>query len=126
MTPRRTDFVLDLLDFMEEKLREALRDETSRVGAVNEAGGAVPVLRDRLRENELVQSQFMLVLGNELFEPHASERWRDLARPLDQYLRRLACRVEPIELHPDDERSVCEREGRYSALLVEEGLDGIP
>ncbi|MGL3107118.1 hypothetical protein [Bradyrhizobium sp. BR 1432] len=29
MTSRRTDFVLDLLDFMEEKLREALRDETS-------------------------------------------------------------------------------------------------
>ncbi|WJR75576.1 hypothetical protein [Bradyrhizobium sp. NP1] len=83
MTPRRTDFadfVLDVLDFTEEKLREALRDETSRVGAVNEAAGAVPVLRDRLRENELVQTQFMLVLGNEFFEPHASERWRDLAR----------------------------------------------
>jgi hypothetical protein len=69
-----TDFVLDLLDFMEEKLREALRDETSRVGAVNEAAGAVPVLRDRPRENELVQTQFMLVLGNELFEPQLKPR----------------------------------------------------
>jgi hypothetical protein len=46
----------------------------------SEAAGPVPVLRDRLREYELVQTQFMLVLGNELFEPHASERWRDLAR----------------------------------------------
>ena len=44
---------------MEEKLREALRDEISRVGAVSEAAGAVPLLRDRLRENELVQAQFM-------------------------------------------------------------------
>jgi hypothetical protein len=83
MTPRRTeftDFVLDLLDFMEEKLREALRDETSRVGAVNEAAGAVPLLRDRLRENEVVQAQFMLVFDNELYEPHAAGRWRDLAQ----------------------------------------------
>ena len=40
MTSRRTeftDFVLDLLDFMEEKLREALEDDASRIGAVGEA-----------------------------------------------------------------------------------------
>lgn len=83
MTPRRTEFaafVLDLLDFMEEKLREAQRDETSRVGAINEAAGAVAPLRDRLRENELVQAQFMLVFDNELYEPYATGRWRDLAR----------------------------------------------
>ncbi|WLB25262.1 hypothetical protein QIH85_25720 [Bradyrhizobium japonicum] len=83
MTPRRTefaDFALDLLDFMEEKLREAQRDETSRVGAVNESAGAVPLLRDRLCENELAQTQFMLVFDTELYEPHATERWRDLAR----------------------------------------------
>ncbi|UFW48210.1 MULTISPECIES: hypothetical protein [Bradyrhizobium] len=83
MTSRRTDFadfVLDLLDFMEEKLKEALRGETSRVGAVNEAAGTVAPLRDRLRENELVQTQFMLVFDNELYEPHATGRWRDLAR----------------------------------------------
>ena len=83
MTPRRTefaDFVLDLLDFMEERLREALTDESSRVAAVNEATGAVAPLRDRLRENELVQTQFMLAFDNELYEPHATGRWRDLAR----------------------------------------------
>lgn len=64
---------------MEEKLREALRDEISRVGAVSEAAGAVPLLRDRLRENELLQAQFMLVFDNELYEPRATRRWRDLA-----------------------------------------------
>jgi len=82
MTPRRTvfaDFILDLLDFMEQKLREALESEASRVGAVNEAAGAVPVLRARLRENEMVQAQFMLVFDNELYEPYATERWRNLA-----------------------------------------------
>lgn len=83
MTTRRTEFaafILDLLDFMEEKLREAQRDEASRAGAVNEAAGTVAPLRDRLRENELVQTQFMLVFDNELYEPHATGRWRGLAR----------------------------------------------
>jgi hypothetical protein len=40
---RRTEFtafVLDLLDFMEEKIREALDDESSRPAAIGEAAGA--------------------------------------------------------------------------------------
>jgi hypothetical protein len=41
-------FVLDLLDFMEEKLREAIADEASQASAVSEAAGALPLLRDRL------------------------------------------------------------------------------
>jgi hypothetical protein len=65
---------------MEEKLREALRDDTSRIGAVSEAAGAVPILRDPLCENEVVLTKFMLVFDSEFHEPHATERWRDLAR----------------------------------------------
>ena len=42
-------FVLDLLDFVEEKIGEAVADEASRPGAVGEAAGALPLLRDRLR-----------------------------------------------------------------------------
>ena len=41
-TTRRTalaPFLLDLLDFMEEKIREAMADETSQVGAISEAAG---------------------------------------------------------------------------------------
>lgn len=82
-TSLRAEFeasVLSLLDFMEEKLGEALQDETSRIAAIAEAAGALPTLRDRLRKNELAQTKFMLVFGNELHEPHATERWRDLAR----------------------------------------------
>ena len=80
---RRTDFaafVLDLLDFMEEKIREAIDDEVSRAGAIAEAAGAVPLLRDRLTENEVVQTGFMLVLDVELFEPHAAAWWADFGR----------------------------------------------
>ena len=39
---RRTElgpFILDLLDFMHEKISEAVADETSRPGAVSEAAG---------------------------------------------------------------------------------------
>jgi hypothetical protein len=84
MTPnRRTEFapfVLDVLDFMEEKIREALTDETSQVSAIAEAAGAVPLLRDRLQEDEVKQTQFMLVFDDQLFEPHATRWWWEFAR----------------------------------------------
>ena len=79
MTTRRraelAAFVLDLLDFIEEKIAEAITDERSRVAAVGEAAGAVPVLRDRLRENEVVDANFILVLGNAIEERSASRWW---------------------------------------------------
>ncbi len=79
MTPRRTEFaafVVDLLDFIEEKIGEAIESENSRLGAIGEAAGAVPVLRDRLRENEPVQANFILVLGN-IVEQRWASQWRD-------------------------------------------------
>ncbi|MCK1268927.1 hypothetical protein IVB44_08550 [Bradyrhizobium sp. 49] len=83
MTSRRTEFaafVLDLMDFIEEKMGEAQQDETSRIGAVGEAAGAVPVLRDRLSENEVVQAKSMLALGNMIEERWAADWWSGLAR----------------------------------------------
>ncbi|EHR01240.1 hypothetical protein [Bradyrhizobium sp. WSM471] len=83
MTSRRTEFaaaVLDLLDFIEEKIGEAQQDETSRIGAVGEAAGAVPVLRDRLSENEFVQANFILVLGNVIEERWAPDWWEGFAK----------------------------------------------
>ncbi|MCC8950419.1 hypothetical protein H8A97_36450 [Bradyrhizobium sp. Arg62] len=83
MTPRRTefaDFVLDLMDFMEEKLAEALADETSRAGAVSEAAGAMPLLRDRLRENDVANAQCILALGNMIEQRWATEWWEDFAK----------------------------------------------
>ena len=80
---RRTDFtafVLDLMDFIEERIREALDDEGSRVGAIAEAGGAVPVLRDRLRENDVLNANFILGLGNMFEGRWADEWWGDFAK----------------------------------------------
>jgi hypothetical protein len=82
MTPRRTEleaFVLDLMDFIEEKVREALDNDEARAGAVAEAAGAVPVLRDRLRENESVLGQFLLLFGEQLDESQGPDWWRAFA-----------------------------------------------
>jgi hypothetical protein len=83
MASRRTDFtdfVLDILDFMEEKLREAIDDESARRAAISEATGAVPLLRDRLREDELTLTRFMMVFDVQLLEPHATPWWTEIAR----------------------------------------------
>jgi hypothetical protein len=79
MIPRRTEFaafVLDLLDFIEEKIQEAMENKPSRIAAIGEAAGAIPVLRDRLRENDVANTQCILALGNMIEERWASE-WRD-------------------------------------------------
>jgi hypothetical protein len=73
-------FVCDLLDFIEEKLREAIANETCQAGAVSEAASALPVLRDRLRENEDVQATFILVFSGYLYGPHAADWWPVFAR----------------------------------------------
>src|ERR1700726_1887624 len=80
---RRTElapFILDLLDFMNEKISEAVADEAFRLGAVSEAAGVLPLLRDRLRENEVVQAQFILVFGEYLYGPHVTQWWTAFAR----------------------------------------------
>lgn len=81
MTPHHTEFatlVLDLMDFIEEKIGEAIEDEGARAGAVTEAGGAIPVLRDRLGEKEHVRTLFTLALDNPMND--SANWWSGLAR----------------------------------------------
>jgi len=87
MTPRRTEFaafVLDLVDFIEEKVGEAIHDESVRAAAISEAADAVPVLRDRLRANDVVNANFILVLGNMVEARYAEDWWDDFGR-LDRH-----------------------------------------
>jgi len=75
MTPQRhtefAPFMFDLLDFIEEKLGEGIADDACQAGSVSEAVGVRPLLRDRLREDEVVQAQFILVFSDYLYGPHA-------------------------------------------------------
>lgn len=97
MTPRRTEFeafVLDLMDFIEERIREALDGEASRAGALAEAAGAVPVLRDRLQENEVVLANFILVLDNIIDKRWAPGWWDGFAKMERGEFERLARDLE--------------------------------
>lgn len=54
-------FLLDLLDFIDEKMTEA-GDRPSRRAALADAAGAIPIIRDRLRrENKTAFAQVMLI-----------------------------------------------------------------
>jgi hypothetical protein len=82
-TTRRTEpapFLLDLLDFMEEKIREAVADEASQAAAVSEAAGAVPLLRDRSREDDETKAGFMLVFDEAIYGLAAANWWAALGR----------------------------------------------
>src|SRR5450755_3475013 len=79
---RHTEFaplLLDVLDFLEEKIREAVEDESFRAGAISEAAGVLPLLRARLRENEDALARFMLVFDVQLLEPHVTRWWAEFA-----------------------------------------------
>jgi hypothetical protein len=58
--------LLDLLDFVEGKLREALDDPASQLAAATEAGCAMPLMLERLRQDEVIGATFELVLGTKL------------------------------------------------------------
>ncbi|MBR1178080.1 hypothetical protein JQ617_29255 [Bradyrhizobium sp. KB893862 SZCCT0404] len=65
------------MDFIEEKVGEAMHDESVRGAAISEAAGAIPVLRDRLRENDVMNANFILVLGNMVEARYAEDWWDD-------------------------------------------------
>jgi hypothetical protein len=59
--------------------REAVEDEAYAAGAISEATGAIPLLRERLRENEDALARFMLVFDVQLIEPHVTRWWAEFA-----------------------------------------------
>jgi hypothetical protein len=83
MTAWRTEFsafVLDLLDFLEEKIAEAVGAESSRAAAIGEAAGAIPLLRERVREDQVLDTHFILALNNRYEARWAADWWEDFAR----------------------------------------------
>jgi hypothetical protein len=72
--------LLDLLDFVDEKVREALDDPASQLAAATEAGCAMPLMLERLHEDEVIGATFVLVLGTKLERQHWWEWWHDFAR----------------------------------------------
>jgi hypothetical protein len=78
---RRTEFAASSsTSWTSEKIGEANENEPSRVAAIGEADGAITVLRDRLRENDVANTQCILALGNMIEQGWASEWWDDFAK----------------------------------------------
>lgn len=73
------DALLDLLDFIDERLREALDVPASQLAAATEAGCAMPVIMDRLAEDEAIGLNFLLVLGTSLERQHWRDWWDNFA-----------------------------------------------
>jgi hypothetical protein len=82
MTEYRTDlkeFVLDQIDFIETKLNEAVADAVSQKGAITEAVGVVPQLRERVwAEAEGLGSSCMLAFP-ELVDRDGVDWWDKFA-----------------------------------------------
>jgi hypothetical protein len=74
------DALLDLLEFVDEKLREALNDPASQLAAVTEAGCAMPLMLERLHEDQAIGLSFMLVLETKLEKQHWRQWWDAFAQ----------------------------------------------
>lgn len=74
------DFLDDLLTFVEEKIAEAIADPASQLAATQEAAGAMPVINDRLREDNVIWLKFDLVLGVRMEARHWRQWWDEFAR----------------------------------------------
>lgn len=73
------DFLDDLLTFLEEKISEAIADPASQIAATHEAAGAMPIINDRLREDDVLWLRFDLVLGVRMEARHWREWWDQFA-----------------------------------------------
>jgi hypothetical protein len=87
-----TEYLMDLLDFIEEKIEEAQKDQASREGALSEAMGAFPIMNDRLyHEDPTIWTQLLLTgffekdLTQLAAVPHA-----EFAKQIDELRPRFA------------------------------------
>jgi hypothetical protein len=98
---------------MEEKIVEAIADEGSRAGALSEAAGAVPFLRDRLREDETKQAQFLIAFDKQMYNWDAVNRWKKVGcmRDVDDDILDAESRGVGEPTVDEIERPVCVRMG---------------
>jgi uncharacterized protein (DUF2267 family) len=79
---RRTnihDFLLDLLDFIEEQIVQAKSNSEDQHAAIDAARGVVPLIRDRLKEDDHLNAVFMLVFHQQIEERSCRDWWEKFA-----------------------------------------------
>ena len=76
------DFLLDSLDFIQERIEEALTNPASQLAAINEAGCAIPQMERRLRdEDEGLWSGCLLAFGPRIQGTGWWENFAKMKRP---------------------------------------------
>jgi hypothetical protein len=84
------DVLADLLDFMDEQIAEAVADSSSQLAAIEEAACAIPVMHDRLREDDVIWTNFVLMLGVRIERNHWRDWWTAFAKmERDEFLREV-------------------------------------
>lgn len=89
------DFLSDLLNFMEEQIRQAASDPADQLAAIDAAGSVVPLMNDRLSkpEGHVLLTQFMLVFENGIDR----EWWGKLkGMPADEFAKETAVLLRQI------------------------------
>lgn len=93
-SPRRTDtihFLADMLDFMSERIAEAVADPSSQLAAIEEAAGAIPATHDRLRHHDVIWTNFVVVLGIKIERDHWRDWWTAFSKmDRDEFLKEAA------------------------------------
>jgi capsid protein len=90
------EFVLDQLNFIECKLKEARDNPASQKGAVIEAGGAVPQTRERLWSEDKTKATQCLLAFRPLVDSDATAWWTKLAEmDREQFLQEVASLLGP-------------------------------
>lgn len=84
-TNDRAKCLLDAMDFLKEKIEEAQHQRQSRNGAITEAAGIIPFLRSRLRQDEVLQTQTMLILDAPVTSDNWQTWWNDLLKPENDF-----------------------------------------
>jgi hypothetical protein len=89
------DFLLDLLDFLEEQIEQAMFDPADQRAAVDAARGVIPLIRRRLDSDQEPEAQslwasFVLAPGNKFEDRYWRRAWDDLATMPPEEFREAA------------------------------------
>jgi len=84
-------FVLDQIDFIEGKINEAIADPSSQKGAITEAGGIIPQLKERLWSEDKDRAGLCMYAFPELVDRDGI----DLLPQLPSFIRRVCSSFAP-------------------------------
>jgi hypothetical protein len=78
------DFLLDLLDFIEQQIEQAMSDPADQRTAVDAARGVIPLIRRRLATDQEPEARalwayFVLAPGSKFEDRFWRKAWNDLA-----------------------------------------------